>query len=78
LESLNNYLEHLDDHNKRFIIARDLNINIMDENLSNDYINIMASNNFISCINNFMRVTNTTKSCIYHILTKNIDTHCIN
>lgn len=78
LESLNNYLEHLDDHNKRFIIAGDLNINIMDTNVSSDYLNIMASNNFISCINNFTRVTNTTKSCIDHIFTKNIDIHCIN
>lgn len=78
LESLNNYLEHLDDYNKRYIIAGDLNINIMDANLSNDYLNIMAINNFISCINNFTRVTNTTKSCIDHIFTKNIDKHCIN
>lgn len=78
LESLNNYLEHLDDHNKRFIIAGDMNINIMDTYLSNDYLNIMASNNFISCINNYTRVTNTTKSCIDHIFTKNIDMHYIN
>ncbi|KAF0747865.1 Uncharacterized protein FWK35_00020961 [Aphis craccivora] len=78
LESLNNYLEHFDDYNERFIIGSDLSINIMDANLSNDYLNIMAINNFISCINNFTRVTNTTKSCIDHIFTKNIDIHCIN
>jgi len=78
LGTLNNYLEHIDDHNKHYIIAGDLNINIMDANLSNDYLHIMASNNFISCINNFTRVTNTTKSCIDHIFTKNIDIHCIN
>lgn len=43
---------------------------MMDANLSNDYLNIMTINNFISCINNFTRVTNITKSCI--------DIHCIN
>jgi len=58
--------------------SHDLNINIMDANLSNDYLNIMASNNFISLKYNLTRVTNTTKSCIDHIFTKNIDMHCIN
>lgn len=50
----------------------------MDESLSIDYLNIMASNNFISCINNYTRVTNTTKTCIDHIFSKNIDLQCIN
>lgn len=50
----------------------------MDANLSNDYLNIMASNNFISCINNYTHVTSTTKSCIDHIFIQNIDIHCIN
>jgi len=50
LDSLNNYLEHLDNYNKRYIVS-DLNINVMDPNLSNDYLNIMACNYFIFCIN---------------------------
>lgn len=76
--SWNNFLEYLDDQNKRYVIASDLNINILDPNVSNDYLNIMGSHNFIFCINSYIRVTNTTKSCIDHILTKNIDKHWIN
>lgn len=33
----------------------------------------MASHNFISCINEFTRVTNNIKSCIDHIFIRNID-----
>jgi len=79
LTSLNDYLEHLEDNNKRYVIADDMSINIdvlLNANISNDYPNIMASHNFISCINNYYaRVSNTTKSCIF---IKNIDKHCIN
>ncbi|KAF0750246.1 Reverse transcriptase domain-containing protein, partial [Aphis craccivora] len=61
------------------IISGDININIMkNTNISNDYLNIMARNGFIPCINNFTRVTNHSKTCIDHIFINNIDSDKIN
>lgn len=65
-------------HNKRYIIAGTMIVNIMDANLPNDYLNIMASNNFISCVLCYTHVTNTTKSFIDHVFNKNIDKQHIN
>jgi len=62
--SLNDYQEHFENSNKRYVIAGDMSTNILDANISDDFVNIMASQNFISCINNYTRILNTTKSCI--------------
>lgn len=47
-------------------------------NISNDYLNIMARNGFLPCMNNFTRVTNHSKTCIGHIFINNIDSNKIN
>lgn len=50
------------------IISGDININkINSSNKNNDYLNIMARNEYLPCINSFTRVTNISGSCIDHI-----------
>lgn len=45
------------------IFCGDININIINNsNKSNDYLNIMARNGYLPCINNFTRVTNFSES----------------
>jgi len=38
----------------------------------------MASKGFISCINKYTRVSNTSQSCIDHMFINNIDTDSVN
>lgn len=42
-------------------------------NNSNDYLNIMAKHGYISCINNFTRVTKSSSTCIDHVFIRNVD-----
>ncbi|KAF0756947.1 RNA-directed DNA polymerase from mobile element jockey [Aphis craccivora] len=50
-----------------------MNINILDNTCDvSKYLNILASSNFISCINNFTRITNVSKSCIEHTFINDI------
>lgn len=72
ISSLDHFLEQ-HSNNVYCIIAGDININICDQNLSNVYLNTMASYEFVYCINEYTRVTNSTQSCIDHIFTRNID-----
>lgn len=68
---------YLNSNNKscNSIVCGDLNINILKNTLiSTEYLNIMSSNDFISCINNYTRVYNTSQSCIDHIFIRNIVT----
>lgn len=61
------------------IICGDINIDILNNSLtSTEYLNIMSSKDFISCINTFTRVSNMSQSCIDHIFIKNIDTDYLN
>lgn len=61
------------------IFCGDININILkNSNKSNDYLNIMARNGFLPCINNFTRETNSSGSCIDHIFIKNIKINKVN
>lgn len=59
------------------LILGDINININESTIksesktSNDYLNALASNGFISCINNDTRVANNSRTCIDHIFLKN-------
>lgn len=46
-------------------------------NVSNDYINILAKHEYISCINNFTRVTESSNTCIDHIFVKNVESNKI-
>lgn len=70
---LNDYLQLLNDSNVYSIIAGDININIINPDISFDYLNTMATHNFISCINESTRITNHSRSCLDHIFTKNIN-----
>lgn len=45
---------------------------------SNDYLNVLAKHEYISCINNFTRVTESSNTCIDHIFIRNIETNNIN
>ncbi|KAF0706991.1 Reverse transcriptase domain-containing protein, partial [Aphis craccivora] len=74
---LNDYLQRLNDSNVYYIIAGDININIIDPDISFDYLNTMATHNFISCINECTRITNHSSSCLDHIFTKNINSENI-
>jgi len=69
---LNDYLQRLNDSNAYFIIAGDININIIDPDISFEYLNTMATHNFISCINECTCITNHSSSCLDHIFIKNI------
>lgn len=61
------------------IICGDINIDILNNSLtSTEYLNIMSSKDFISCINTFTRISSTSQSCIDHIFIKNIDTDYVN
>lgn len=61
------------------IFCGDININIMKNSKNcNDYLNIMAKNGFLPCINNFTRESSLSKTCIDHIFSNNIETNKIN
>lgn len=56
----------------------DINTDIMkSSNNSNDYLNIMARNGYLSSINNFTTETNSSKTCIDHIFVNNCKSHKI-
>lgn len=66
--------------NKRYknIICGDINIDIMrNSNINNEYLNIMARNGFLPCINDCTRVTNHSNTCIDHIFVRNIDSNTV-
>jgi len=46
--------------------------------ISNGCLNIIASNGYLSCINNFTRVTSHSRTCIDHFFRKNVDNEIIN
>lgn len=61
------------------IFCGDININILkNSNKSNDYLNIIARNGYLTCINNFTRVTNLSGSCIDNIFIKHIKINKVN
>jgi hypothetical protein len=60
------------------IICGDININIVrNSNTRNEYLNIIARYGFLSCINNFTRVSNHSKTCVNYIFIKNIDSNTV-
>lgn len=65
IQSLENQLEEM----KINIIAGDININIKNEMDSRVelYLNTMSCYGFSSCINDYTRITESTRSCIDHI-----------
>lgn len=68
------YLSSLSNKNVHNIICGDINIDIMKSSkISNEYLNIMAFNGFLPCINNYTRVTSFSQTCIDHIFVNNID-----
>ena len=57
---------------KDCVLIGDMNINILDNsNLSNEYLNILSENGFLSMLNLPTRVTNLSETCIDHIFAKN-------
>ena len=46
-------------------------------NVSNDYLNVLAKHEYISCINNSTRVTESSNTCIDHIFFKNVESNKI-
>lgn len=60
------------------IICGDINIHITRNSItSNEYLNIMARNGFLTCINNFTTVSNHSNTCIDHIFIKNIHSNTV-
>nr|CAI5837667.1 unnamed protein product [Callosobruchus analis] len=50
------------------IVVGDINIDILDDtHHSNEYLNILRENNFVSMINEYTRVQGESRSCIDHI-----------
>lgn len=82
LDGLEMYLNSINkSHRSTRIICGDINIDILNQNnslTSIEYLNIMASKGFISCINKYTRVSNTSQSCIDHMFINNIDTDSVN
>jgi len=77
-DNLENFINNLDfflsqnKNNYLNILCGDINIDIMKiSNISNDYLNVLAKHEYISCINNFIRVTESSNTCIDHIFVKN-------
>lgn len=74
INNLELFLSRLCKKNVYNIICGDINIDIMkNSKISNEYLNIMAFNGFLPCINNYTRVTNYSQTCIDHIFVNNID-----
>jgi hypothetical protein len=78
--AINNFLMGIDaylsniSNTYKVIICGDMNINILEKssNVSN-YLNILATYNFISCIDSYTRVIDTLTFCIVHIFIRNIN-----
>lgn len=68
------YLDGYLSHKKKCdceLIVGDLNINILDDSESSvQYLNVLSEYGFVSCINEFTRVTDRGGSCIDHIFLK--------
>lgn len=54
------------------VIIGDMNIDLLKDD-STDYINILASHGFTSCINVPTRITETTESCIDHVFIRSLN-----
>jgi hypothetical protein len=67
IEELEVYLEGLET-DRTIIITGDINIDLIKQTqINNEYLNILFTNGFNSCINIPTRETDTTKTCIDHI-----------
>lgn len=71
------YLSNLE-HSDISIFAGDTNVNISTtEKYSQEYLNILSSQNYISQINDYTRVENLQKSCIDHFFVKSDQNNCV-
>lgn len=68
--SLKQYLANLENHDYSFMVG-DINIDINgNTEETNEYLNIMTENGYVSLINDNTRMVNNSKSCIDHIFLK--------
>lgn len=73
INTLRTYLNsiNISDHDHHILVG-DINIDIMVENQqSSEYLNLLSEYGYISMINEYTRVTPTSKTCIDHIFIKN-------
>lgn len=70
IEDFGNYIrQHCMKQNE--IIIENLNVNILEEtNINTIYLNILYEKGFISCINEYTRSQQNSRSCIDHIFIK--------
>lgn len=71
-QDMDNYLKSIkNDKADIKIFLGDININILDNNdYSEEYLNILAENGYISTINTYTREQRNSKSCIDHLFLK--------
>lgn len=70
IKNIDPFLNSIDNTLKQTqpIIIGDINLDILKSNTNSEhYLNILAEHGYISCINNYTRITNNSKSCIDHI-----------
>lgn len=67
-ENMSKYLSNCPRNKDLHILAGDVNINILDsDEISEEYLNILNTEGFVSTINNYTRIQNESRSCIDHI-----------
>lgn len=71
MNNLKDLLENSQNNQDYSILIGDLNIDILSDNdCTNEYLNIMSENSFISTINSITRPNNQTGTCIDHAFIK--------
>lgn len=69
--NLHKYLQSIKNNVHYSVLIGDININILDhKNFTQDYLNILHEEGYISYINDYTRVHENRKSCIDHIFVK--------
>ena len=76
IQNLEAYVEDIQVTNRQYILAGDLNIDILNNEpdvSTDDYINLLTGKGLVSAINTYTRVTTNTRTCIDHIFVNNPD-----
>lgn len=71
LQELDNYLSRNNrSNNEMLTLIGDINIDILtnkNRNKVDEYLNLLTSHHLVSCINDYTRISDTSKSCLDHI-----------